>query len=110
MTENFPLASDTWDDAELRAIEEVVRSRRFTMGPKVAQFEEQFARHVGSRHALMVNSGSSANLVALAGAYYMPDSQLKLGGEVIVPAVSWSTTFYPVHQLGLTLSFVDIDP
>ncbi len=110
MTETLPLASDTWDDAELRAIEEVVRSRRFTMGSKVAQFETELARFVGARHAVMVNSGSSANLIALAAIYYMPDSQLKEGGEVIVPAVSWSTTYYPVHQLGLTLSFVDIDP
>jgi CDP-6-deoxy-D-xylo-4-hexulose-3-dehydrase len=107
---DFPLASDTWDAAELAAIEAVIHSRRFTMGPRVAAFEKEFAEFFGARHAVMVNSGSSANLIAMAGAFYMPDSPLKPGDEVLVPAISWSTTFYPVHQLGLTLSFVDVDP
>jgi CDP-6-deoxy-D-xylo-4-hexulose-3-dehydrase len=57
----------------------------------------------------MVNSGSSANLIAVAGLIYHPDRLLRPGDEVIVPAVSWSTTYYPLHQYGLKLRFVDID-
>jgi CDP-6-deoxy-D-xylo-4-hexulose-3-dehydrase len=57
----------------------------------------------------MVNSGSSANLIALAAAVEHPDLDINLGDEVIVPAVSWATTYYPIHQLGLRLVFVDID-
>lgn len=106
---NFPLASTTWDAAEHDAIQRVIKSERFTMGAEVKAFEEQFAAHFGSRFAVMVNSGSSANLLALAGIVYHPDLGLQPGDEIIVPAVSWSTTFYPVHQLGLQLRFVDID-
>lgn len=109
-TPRFPLATTTWDDDEYSALQEVIASGRFTMGPQVRAFEEEFASYVGARHAVMVNSGSSANLVALASAVLNPSIDLNPGDEVIVPAVSWATTFYPVHQLGLRLRFVDIDP
>ena len=109
MKQKYPLASDTWDEQELEAIQDVLRSGQFTMGERVEAFEAAFATMFGTRHALMVNSGSSANLLAIAGAFYMPNSPLKPGDEVLVPAVSWGTTYYPIHQLGLTLSFVDID-
>jgi CDP-6-deoxy-D-xylo-4-hexulose-3-dehydrase len=110
MTQAYPLASDTWDQAEYDAAQAVLKSGRFTMGERVKAFEADFAKLFGSKYAVMVNSGSSANLVTIAAAFYMPDSPLKAGDEVLVPAVSWSTTYYPIHQLGLTLSFVDIDP
>lgn len=106
---SYPLATETWDDAELNAIDRVVKSRRFTMGPEVRAFEEKFARQFGSKYAVMVNSGSSANLLAIAALVYHPDKLLQAGDEVLVPAVSWSTTYYPVTQLGLKLRFVDID-
>ena len=110
MSQAYPLASDTWDQAEYAAAEAVLKSGRFTMGPRVKEFEDAFAKLFGARYAVMVNSGSSANLIAIAAVFYMPNSPLRAGDEVLVPAVSWSTTYYPVHQLGLTLSFVDIDP
>jgi len=105
----YPLATETWDQAELDAIARVVDSRRFTMGPEVKTFEEQFAAYFGSRYAVMVNSGSSANLLMLAAACYHPQKFLKPGDAVLVPAVSWSTTYYPVTQQGLELRFVDIN-
>lgn len=111
MTQSFlPLATDSWDAAEFAAIERVVASRQFSMSREVAAFERDAASHFGTRHALMVNSGSSANLVAVAGLVYHPDALLKPGDEVLVPAVSWSTSYYPFHQLRLKLRFVDIDP
>ena len=79
------------------------------MGPKVKKFEEEFASHFNSDYAIMVNSGSSANLLMIASLFYSKEYDLKEGDEVIVPAVSWSTTYYPVHQYGLKLIFVDID-
>ncbi|QIG41064.1 DegT/DnrJ/EryC1/StrS family aminotransferase [Microbacterium sp. 4R-513] len=109
METRYPLATTTWDEAEYAALQRVIESGRFTMGPLVRTFEEQFAEALGTRHAVMVNSGSSANLIALAAAVVDPDIDLNPGDEVIVPAVSWATTFYPVHQLGLRLRFVDID-
>ncbi|MCQ0970826.1 DegT/DnrJ/EryC1/StrS family aminotransferase [Paracoccus sp. TK19116] len=105
----YPLASSTWDAAEEAALQGVIRSGRFTMGPKVRAFEEAFAAHVGADHAIMTSSGSAANLLALAGAMYHPDFRWQKGDEIIVPAVSWSTTYFPVSQLGLRLRFVDVD-
>jgi CDP-6-deoxy-D-xylo-4-hexulose-3-dehydrase len=107
----FPLATTTWDQAEYAAMQGVIESGMFTMGPKVAEFEKRFAEYQGSKYAVMVNSGSSANLVMVAALMYTRDESLKLapGDEVIVPAVSWSTTYYPLYQYGLSIKFVDID-
>jgi len=63
---SYPLASSTWDQDEYAAIERVVKTGRFTMGDEVATFEKRFADWVGSRYAVMVNSGSSANLAMIA--------------------------------------------
>lgn len=107
----YPLATSSWDEAELQAIQEVIHSGQFTMGERVARFEQAFAQYVGSRYCVMANSGSSANLLMIATLFYTKNPLLKLerGDEVIVPAVSWSTTYYPLYQYGLKLKFVDID-
>lgn len=111
MTYKYPLATATWDQAEYDALQSVIASGMFTMGPKVFEFERQFASYLGAKHCVMVNSGSSANLLMVAALFYSknPDLALKPGEEVIVPAVSWSTTYYPLHQYGLKIKFVDID-
>jgi CDP-6-deoxy-D-xylo-4-hexulose-3-dehydrase len=106
----YPLATTTWDEKEYQAIQEVVEGGFFTMGPRVRQFEESFARWVGSNYAVMVNSGSSANLIAVAALCFRKDNPLRPGDEVIVPAVSWATTYSPLTQYGLVMRFVDIDP
>ncbi|WP_111733205.1 DegT/DnrJ/EryC1/StrS family aminotransferase [Roseovarius amoyensis] len=106
----FPLATSSWDEREYAAIDRVVKSGMFSMGPEVARFEEMFATAMGSAHAVMVNSGSSANLLMVAALRYHSNHRLEEGAEVIVPAVSWSTTYFPLHQYGLRLVFVDIDP
>jgi len=106
---NFPLASSTWDEKEIDAIKRVINSGVFTMGEYVHIFEEEFANYMGSKYAVMVNSGSSANLLMISALFYTDPPQLKRGDEVIVPAVSWSTTYTPLQQYGLKLRFVDID-
>ena len=105
----FPLATTSWDDKEYAAIDRVVKSGMFSMGAEVKTFEAQFARAMGSAHAVMVNSGSSANLLMVAALRYHSKYTLPEGAEVIVPAVSWSTSYYPLHQYGLRMKFVDID-
>ena len=105
----YNLASDSWNGEEISAINDVIKSNRYTMGPKVKKFEDEFASHFNSDYAIMVNSGSSANLLMIASLFYSKEYDLKEGDEVIVPAVSWSTTYYPVHQYGLKLVFVDVD-
>ena len=105
----YPLASSTWDDLEIEALNSVAQSGRYTMGPRTQEFEKRFADYFGARYAVMVNSGSSANLLAVAALRYRSDRPLKAGDEVIVPAVSWGTTYYPLHQYGFKLRFVDVD-
>jgi len=105
----YPLASSTWDEKEIEAIQSVIAKDMYTMGEGVKQFEENFAKFVNSKYAVMVNSGSSANLLAVGALFYTKNPKLKRGDEVIVPAVSWSTTYYPLYQYGLKLKFVDVD-
>ncbi len=110
MTETvFTLATSSWDDKELAAINRVVASGFFSMGKEVAAFEAQFAAFMGSAYSVMVNSGSSANLLMVAAMRYHSKVNLQPGDEVIVPAVSWSTTYSPLYQYGLKLKFVDVD-
>jgi CDP-6-deoxy-D-xylo-4-hexulose-3-dehydrase len=105
----YPLATNTWDGAEEAAIHAVMESGMYTMGAKVAQYEKEFAEFFGSKYAIMVNSGSSANLLMIAALFYTKNPYLKPGDEVIVPAVSWSTTYFPLQQYGLKVVFVDVD-
>lgn len=109
MTNSYPLATSTWDEKELEAIQSVINRDMYTMGESVASFEKDFCKFVDSKYAVMVSSGSTANLIATAALFYTKNPKLKRGDEVIVPAVSWSTTYYPLHQYGLKLKFVDID-
>ncbi len=109
MTNSYPLATSTWDEKELEAIQSVINRDMYTMGESVASFEKDFCQFIGSKYAVMVSSGSTANLIATAALFYTKNPKLKRGDEVIVPAVSWSTTYYPLHQYGLKLKFVDID-
>jgi CDP-6-deoxy-D-xylo-4-hexulose-3-dehydrase len=105
----YPLAASTWDDDEIGAIRRVLESGRLTMGEEVRAFEQEFAAYFGMRHAVMANSGSSANLIAVAALFYKKDRPLQRGDEAIVPAISWATTYHPLQQYGLRLRFVDVE-
>ena len=106
---NYPLAMDNWDEQEREAIDRVVKSNRFTMGEQVKLFESEVAEKFGSRFAVMVNSGSSANLLMLTAAKIYLDGNFGEKPNIIVPSVSWSTTYTPSYYLGFELKFVDID-
>lgn len=109
MSWEYPLASTTWDESEYAAIQDVIQSGMFTMGKKVQEYERDFAKYLGSKYCVMCSSGSTANLLMVAALFYRKENRLKAGDEVIVPAVSWSTTYYPLYQYGLKIKFVDID-
>ena len=107
----YNLATSTWDSKEIDAIHEVIQSDMFSMGKKVEKYETDFAKYFGSKFAVMTSSGSTANLLMIAAMFFTKDKsrRLKRGDEVIVPAVSWSTTYFPLQQYGLKVKFVDID-
>jgi CDP-6-deoxy-D-xylo-4-hexulose-3-dehydrase len=105
----YQLASSSWDQDELDAMQRVIKSGNFTMGREVREFEGKFADYFGTKFAVMSNSGSSANLLAMAAVKYSKKYGKDERDEVIVPAVSWSTTYYPITQLGYKLRFVDVD-
>ena len=105
----YDLASSSWDHKEIEAINSVIKRDAYTMGDSVKLFESNFADFTQNKYCVMVNSGSSANLLAIASLFYKKENPLKRGDEVIVPAVSWATTYYPLYQYGLKLKFVDVD-
>jgi CDP-6-deoxy-D-xylo-4-hexulose-3-dehydrase len=105
----YELATPTWGPEERDAILRTIGSGRTTMGEEVAAFEAAFAAYHGKRYAVMVNSGSSANLIAIASLFYRRERPLRPGDEVLVPAISWATTYHPLHQHGLKLRILDVE-
>ncbi len=108
---NHKLSADTWDRKEILAINKVLKSKLMTQGKNVKKFEKNFSKYLGTKYSVMVNSGSSANLLMIAALFYTKDKKIKLkrGDEVIVPALGWSTSYFPLQQYGLKLKFIDVD-
>ena len=107
----IPLASSGLRPIDIQAADRVLNSGFLTMGKNVKQFENEMADYLGCKHFVMVNSGSSANL-AMLEALLRPSSGIPYllpGDKVLVPAIAWPTTIWPVLQLGLEPEFVDID-
>lgn len=106
-----PLAVPPYSWEEVYEALESMLSMKTTMGDKVKKFEESFAKYIGTRYAIMVNSGSSANLLALsilANTFFGKD-RIKKDDEIITPAVTWATTVYPIVNVGAKPVFVDVD-
>ena len=106
----YLLTPDSFSNEDIiEGIKTLVR-KKITMSELTKKFEKQFAKQVGARYALMVNSGSSANLLALF-ALINPckKNSLKPGDECIIPSLCWSTSLWPIVQSGLKPKFVDID-
>lgn len=95
-----------YGDEEIAAVVDVLKNQSLVLmgGPKVAQFERKIADLFGKKFGLMVNSGSSANLLAFAAL------DLPKGSEVITPALTFATTVAPLLQLGLLPVFCDVEP
>ena len=94
-----------YDRKEINAVNEVLTKNNLTLidGPSVKLFEKNVAKLFGKRFGLMVNSGSSANLLAIASL------KLKKGSEIITPTLTFSTTVAPIYQLGMVPHFVDVE-
>lgn len=109
-----PTAFFSWDHEERAAIARVHASGRYTMAGETEQFEHELAAYHGRAHAIAVNSGSSANLVAVAAAKH--HLILKTEGyadadqwRTYVPALAWATTYAPLIQHNFDLTVTDID-
>lgn len=107
----YPLIRNTFNEEEIYALCNFMMSgQKLTMGQHVEEFENNFAKYIGAKYAVMVNSGSSANLLALSVLNnFLYDRQLNFGDEIIVPALCWSTSVWPIIQCGFKPIFVDID-
>ena len=104
-TQTFPLARVTYGQEEIDAVLATLMSGQTTCGPKVAEFEKVFARYVGRGHAVMVNSGSSADMLVAFGL-----GPARPGDEVLVPAVTWPTQVWACLMAGYKVRLVDCDP
>src|SRR5271154_5385916 len=94
-----PYAGRVFDDAELVAAVDATLDFWLTLGTHGAAFERELADYVGRRHALFVNSGSSANLIAFASlTSTLLDRPLELGAEVLTVAAGFPTTVAPIVQ------------
>jgi len=109
---NIPVTGKVFGSDELRAATKASLDFWLTSGPYTEEFESRFAKVVGMRHAFMVNSGSSANLLALSSLTSPAhgDRALKPGDEVITVAAGFPTTVTPILQNGLVPVYVDVDP
>ena len=106
----YPLLTDGYSSSDLQEAAKVLLSGRLTMSNITKKFEKYFAKKIGSKYALMVNSGSSANLLALfclINPY--KKNRLKKGDECIVPSLCWSTSLWPIIQAGLSPVFADVN-
>ena len=95
----YPLAFNSWDKKEKTAAIRVINSGSYTMGAKVKIFEKNFAKKFKSKFAVMVNSGSSANLLMLSVLKNYPNILKKKNiskPNIIVPTIGWSTSYYPI--------------
>ena len=107
----YSLLDDAFSKKDLAEGINVILSKRITMSKITSNFEKKFAKSIGSKYAVMVNSGSSANLLAVfAACNPLRKNRFIPGDEAIIPAVLWSTSLWPLVQAGLKPVFVDIDP
>ncbi len=106
----FPLIDDAFEINDLMAGINVLLKGKITMSEITRKFENEFASYVGSKYALMVNSGSSANLLSFFCLINPKNKKrLKPNDECLIPALCWSTSLWPIVQSGLKPKFVDID-
>ena len=105
----YPLAKETITNLEIdRLIDWLKTYPRLTMGNVTKEFEKQWAKYIGTKYSVFVNSGSSANLLMIYA--LLQSGKIKCGDKIIVPAVGWGTTISPIIQLGLIPIMVDVDP
>ena len=106
----YSLVGEPFIKEDMIAGIETLLSGRITMSKITKKFEQKFANYIGSKHALMVNSGSSANLLAVFSSVNPRNkNKLRQNDECLIPAICWSTSLWPIVQAGLKPKFVDVE-
>ena len=105
----YPITDSVLEKIDLNAALKVIKSKKIIMGKKTKEIEKYFKNNVVRTDSLMVNSGSSANLLIFQCLINPLVKKLKVGDEVLIPAICWSTSLWPIIQSGLKVKFVDID-
>ena len=107
----YGLLENAFSKSDLHEGIKVLKSGFITMGENTRLFEKEFAKKVNANFAVMVNSGSSANLLSVfAAGNILRKNKFKFGDEVLIPVLCWSTSLWPLIQAGLKPIFVDINP
>lgn len=106
----YPLVDDPFSSDDIKKGIKVLKSRQLTLANETLNFEKSFSKKLNAKYSLMVNSGSSANLLALQCLInpYRKNRLVK-GDEVLIPTLCWSTSLWPIVQSGLKPIFVDIN-
>ncbi len=105
--QRIEISSAVYDEKEPQAAIRTILSNWISQGRRVKEFEAAFAAYIGVKHAIAVNSGSSANLVAISAA--LESGLLEKGDEIIVPASTFPPVASPIIQLGCVPVYVDVN-
>ncbi len=110
-TSKYLLSPNSFSNEDIICGIEILLSKKITMSKLTKKFEHEFAKYIGAKYALMVNSGSSANLLStFALTNPLKKNRLKRGDECLIPSLCWSTSLWPIVQAGLVPKFVDVVP
>ena len=106
----YPLIENPYRDKDIIEGIKILKSKKLTIGSKTDEFQKLFSKKLKTKFFIMVNSGSSANLLALQ-CLINPYRKKRLnpGDEVLIPSLCWSTSLWPIIQSGLSPKFVDVD-
>ena len=107
--EIIPYSGAVFDDREINAMVQVLLDGWFGLGKLGHQFEKEFSSLIGVKHTILINSGSSANLLAISSLFYNQENPINAGDEVITPACTFPTTVNPIIQNNLVPIFIDVD-
>ena len=106
----YPLLENGFSDRDIESGIKVLKSKYITMGRHTLVFEKAFAKKMKAKYAVMVNSGSSANLLSVfASKNPLRKNKFKDKDEALIPVLCWSTSLWPLVQAGLKPKFVDIN-
>ena len=105
----YPLTKNSFSSEDIESGIKTLKTKKITMGKNTLEIENYFSNKIIKRDSLMVNSGSSANLLIFQALVNPKLNLLKKGDKILIPAICWSTSLWPIIQSGLKPIFVDID-